>query len=248
MIRVDSLTASASEDFLISLDKGGNISEFRCLLMIKKYNSSTFFLGIRKNATTSYSPVLLNKNQTYLIVTKYKFTSGSTTNDSASLFIIPSSIPVSEPVADQISSDGNDSPGIGEIYINNHAFGQFGGGLRRSSVKIDGIKIAKSWGEAVLTAVEQTSTEVPTSFDLKQNYPNPFNPSTKINFSLPKNGNVKLTVFDITGKTVVTLVNSELQAGTYAADFDASGLSSGVYLYRIEADNFVSTKKMTLIK
>lgn len=248
MLRVDSLTASASEDFLISLDKGGNLSEFRCMLMIKKYNSSTFFLGIRKNATSSYSPVLLNKNQTYLIVTKYKFTSGSTTNDSASLFIIPSSIPVSEPAADQISTDGNDSPGIGEIYINNHAFGQFGGGLRRSSVKIDGIKIAKSWGEAVLTAVEQTSTEIPSSFELKQNYPNPFNPSTKINFSLSKSGYVKLTVFDITGKALTTLVSSELHAGTYSADFDAAGLSSGIYMYRIEADNFISTKKMTLIK
>jgi hypothetical protein len=248
MLRVDSLTLTASEDFLVSLDKGGATSDFRCFLLMKKYNSSTFFLGIRKSNINSYSPTLLNKNQTYLVVLKYQFFGGSSTNDSASLFIIPSTIPVNEPAADQVTATGNDSPGLGEIHINNHAYGQFGSGLRRSSVKLDGIKIAKTWGEAVLTAVEQTSTEVPSSFELKQNYPNPFNPATKINFSLPKSGNVKLSVFDITGKVISTIVNSELSAGSYSADFDAAGLSSGIYFYRLETGNFVSTKKMTLVK
>lgn len=248
LLRVDSLTATASEDFLISLDKGTAISEFRCFLMMKKYNSNSFFLGIRKYTTNSYSPTLLNRNQTYLVVTKYSFAAGSTTNDTVSLFIIPSSIPVNESAADQILSTGNDSPGIGEIYINNHAFGQFGSGLKKSSVKIDGIRVTKSWGEAVLSAVEQISTEIPSGYELKQNYPNPFNPATKINFSLPKSGNVKLTVFDITGKEVSVVMNSQLAAGSYSADFDASGLSSGIYLYRIESGEYVSTKKMTLIK
>lgn len=248
MLRVDSLTATASEDFLVSLDKGGATSDFRCFLLMKKYNSGTFFLGIRKYNTNSYSPVLFNKNQTYLVVLKYKFYTGSTTNDSVSLFVIPSTIPSNEPAADQVSAAGNDSPGLGEIHINNHAYGQFGSGLRRSSVKIDGIRIAKSWGEAVFTAVQQTSTEVPGTFELKQNYPNPFNPSTKINFSLPKSGNVKLSVFDITGKEISTIVNSHLSAGSYSADFDASGLSSGVYICRIVTEDFVSSKKMTLIK
>lgn len=248
MLRVDSLTATANEDFVISLDKGGNLSDYRNELYIKKYNSSTFFLGIRKYQTTTYAPTLFNKNQTYLIVTKYKFVSGSTTNDTVSLFVIPASIPVSEPLPDQVISVGNDAENIGEIVINNHAYGQSGIGLRRSSVKIDGLKISKSWGEAVLSALEQTSNEIPTGYSLEQNYPNPFNPETKINFTLPVSGNVKLSVFDVTGREIEVLINNSLTAGSYTFNFNASKLSSGIYLYRIEAGEYVSTKKMTLIK
>ena len=248
MLRVDSLTATANEDFVISLDKGGNLSDYRNELYIKKYNSSSFFLGIRKYQTTTYAPSLLNKNQTYLVVTKYKFVSGSATNDTVSLFIIPGSIPVSEPLPDQVTSVGNDAENLGEIIVNNHAYPSVGNGLRKSSVKIDGLKVSMSWGEAVLSAIEQTSEEIPETFKLEQNYPNPFNPQTIINFSIKQKSMVKLAIYDITGKEIAILVNNELTAGTYNYNFDAAKLSSGIYLYRIEAGDYVSTKKMTLIK
>ncbi len=103
-------------------------------------------------------------------------------------------------------------------------------------------------GEGLTTGVSTISGEVPSGYKLEQNYPNPFNPSTNIKFSVPKSGNVKLSVFDITGKLVSVVVNSTLAAGSYSADFDASSLSSGVYFYRIESGEYVSTKKMTLIK
>lgn len=95
------------------------------------------------------------------------------------------------------------------------------------------------------------SEELPTTpetYKIKQNYPNPFNPTTNITYSLPKSGLVNISVFDMLGKKVATLTNEIQTAGNHTVTFDASSLSSGVYLYRIEADNFIGTNKMTLIK
>ena len=89
---------------------------------------------------------------------------------------------------------------------------------------------------------------MPKEFKLNQNYPNPFNPSTTIKFSVPKDGNVSLKVYGINGGLVKTLVNQRVIAGNYSADFDATGISSGIYFYKIDADGFVQTKKMILIK
>lgn len=90
---------------------------------------------------------------------------------------------------------------------------------------------------------------VPVVFSLEQNYPNPFNPSTNINFALPKASQVSLTVYDMLGRKVATLIDGEqLQAAKHSINFDASALASGMYIYRIEAGSFVSTRKMMLIK
>ncbi|HRI86353.1 MAG TPA: T9SS type A sorting domain-containing protein [Ignavibacteria bacterium] len=92
------------------------------------------------------------------------------------------------------------------------------------------------------------STLIPEKFELFQNYPNPFNPVTNIKFSLPENGNISLKIFDKLGKEVENLADGYRNAGTYEINFDASGLSSGVYFYKIVTNNFVSTKKMVLVK
>jgi len=89
---------------------------------------------------------------------------------------------------------------------------------------------------------------LPESFTLEQNYPNPFNPSTVIRYSLSESATVKLEVFDILGRKVQTLVNIIQQAGWYTFDFNSTNLASGVYLYRLEAKNFVKVQKMTLVK
>ncbi|MFV1882996.1 MAG: T9SS type A sorting domain-containing protein [Balneola sp.] len=99
----------------------------------------------------------------------------------------------------------------------------------------------------------QTSNEdengVPSEFALKQNYPNPFNPSTNIQFSLPEASKVTLNVYDMLGRKVATLLDGkQLNAANHAVKFDASALASGMYIYRIEAGSFVSTRKMMLIK
>jgi hypothetical protein len=90
--------------------------------------------------------------------------------------------------------------------------------------------------------------ETAESYNLSQNYPNPFNPSTKIQFSIAKAGNVKLTVYDILGKEVNILVNEYKSQGTYAVDFEAPHLSSGVYFYKISTGTFSDVKKMFLLK
>jgi hypothetical protein len=99
----------------------------------------------------------------------------------------------------------------------------------------------------VLTDVKQI-TGLPTTFKLDQNYPNPFNPSTVINFSLPKAGNVTLKVYNSIGQEVATLINGYKDAANYQVNFDASKLSSGVYFYSITSGNFTQTKKMMLTK
>jgi len=85
-------------------------------------------------------------------------------------------------------------------------------------------------------------------FSLGQNYPNPFNPVTNINFSIPKNEFVSLRVYDILGREVKALVSQSLTPGEYEVNFDASGLSSGMYYYSLRAGEYVSVKKMVLVK
>lgn len=97
--------------------------------------------------------------------------------------------------------------------------------------------------------IHQISTEVPKQYSLSQNYPNPFNPTTQIEFSIPRNNElVKLTVFDITGKEISTLVNQQLNAGTYKVDFTGEYLASGLYFYKLVTWYFVATRKMILLK
>ncbi len=95
---------------------------------------------------------------------------------------------------------------------------------------------------------ESDQTALPTVYSLSQNYPNPFNPTTTIKFGLPKAGNVSLVVYDILGRKVAELVHGNLTAGYHTVNFNASNLASGVYLYRIEAGDFVSVKKLMLLK
>ena len=89
---------------------------------------------------------------------------------------------------------------------------------------------------------------VPGSYALEQNYPNPFNPSTSVEFSLPAASEVRLSVFNLLGQEVATLVNGQMVAGSHTVRFDASRLSSGVYLYRLTAGSFSKTLKMVLLK
>ena len=99
------------------------------------------------------------------------------------------------------------------------------------------------------TSVEN-KVELPLEFGLEQNYPNPFNPSTIIKYSLPSAEFVKIKLYDILGNQIALLVSETKEAGnhSYQLSTDNYNLSSGVYLYRIEAGKFVSTKKMVLIK
>jgi len=99
-----------------------------------------------------------------------------------------------------------------------------------------------------LIGITSNQNEIPSDYSLLQNYPNPFNPTTNIRFNLPKSGVVTLKVYNILGKEVATLVNGNLNAGSYTFNWDANGYASGVYFYRLQSGNFVETKKMILVK
>lgn len=115
-----------------------------------------------------------------------------------------------------------------------------------------GIRTTSGGDPVWLTSIEQTSTEIPKEFKLYQNYPNPFNPNTKIKFHLLKQGNAEIIIYDITGRTIQKLLNERLSAGEYEMDFNASGLSSGTYFYKLIINSgkevHTETKKMVLIK
>jgi len=99
----------------------------------------------------------------------------------------------------------------------------------------------------VITSIEDEET-IPMEFKLEQNYPNPFNPSTVIRFAISEKSNVVLKVYDILGSEVATLVNKDMDIGRYEVEFRADNYSSGIYIYRLSAGNFISTKKMILLR
>jgi len=96
--------------------------------------------------------------------------------------------------------------------------------------------------------IEKIAEEIPQSFTLYQNYPNPFNPTTTIKFALPVDSRVKINVYNTVGQLVETLVDKEMESGYHEINFDASRLASGVYLYQLQAQDYVSVKKMLLLK
>jgi hypothetical protein len=105
-------------------------------------------------------------------------------------------------------------------------------------------------------AEDRNSNDTPRHFSLRQNYPNPFNPGTTIAYSIPRPSFVTVTVYDLLGRVVATLVNGERTAGTYSTRWDANGISSGVYFYTLRAHPedgerdgaFVQTRKLILVR
>ncbi len=101
----------------------------------------------------------------------------------------------------------------------------------------------------MISGVEANTADMkPTTCLLEQNYPNPFNPTTRINYSIAKADVVKLSIYNMLGQEIAVLVNKEQQAGEYSATFNASGLPSGLYIYRLAVNNFLETRKMLLVK
>jgi len=107
---------------------------------------------------------------------------------------------------------------------------------------------ASVWGDPPQKRGGSTEEPLPEVFALAQNYPNPFNPQTEIRFALPEARQVSLVVYDVTGREVARLVEGIVEAGYHKVSFDGTHLPSGIYLYRLQAGDFVETKRMALIK
>ena len=104
------------------------------------------------------------------------------------------------------------------------------------------------YATAPVDYIRQHVGNLPEVYKLQQNYPNPFNPLTHITYSLPHSGIVTLTVYDLLGKEISTLVNRNQTAGAYTVDFDASHLASGIYIYTLRANQYIKSRKMILLR
>lgn len=110
------------------------------------------------------------------------------------------------------------------------------------------VDYVRVYEDATLTSINDEPSQTPGDFALGQNYPNPFNPTTQIEYNIPENEHVRLEVYNMTGQKVATLVDQSMQAGTHTASFDASGLASGIYVYRLSSSNQTLERRMSLIK
>jgi hypothetical protein len=173
-------------------------------------------------------------------------------------------------VNDQLQTNGitvllND--GLGSFTARENCYFPFATGLPRSVVASDfdqdgktDIAIVASVSESVdslfvlynlgggTVGVQNSDIEIPAVFSLSQNYPNPFNPETKIEYTLPSESNVKISVFNILGETVSELVNARLTGGTHTVNFNSDNLAAGIYIYRLEASGVSSNEKFTAVR
>ena len=141
---------------------------------------------------------------------------------------------------------GIDGIPAGEVTLTVERDG-YAGSERRIPVTTTDFRLTQDFVLETLTALGGEA-DLPAAFALEQNYPNPFNPSTLIRYQLPEGSDVQLVVFDMLGREVSTLVNERKEAGVYDVRFDASGLASGLYFYRLKAGAFVQTRKLLLIR
>lgn len=132
----------------------------------------------------------------------------------------------------------------GEYYLRLTASVNEEVGLSLSDIQMDNVVLEKS----NLNVRNFKGESIPVEYAFEQNYPNPFNPSTTITYQIPKDGMVTLKVYDILGSEVATLVNEEKITGRYEVNFDASSIATGVYVYRLNVNDYVSVKKMILLK
>ncbi|MGC8653744.1 MAG: ammonia-forming cytochrome c nitrite reductase subunit c552 [Candidatus Kryptoniota bacterium] len=148
------------------------------------------------------------------------------------------------------NATGLDSAYVAEATVNmTFAEGDESGGFHNHKYSVALLNDAITKAKSVVTGINQSTSNIPLKFELLQNFPNPFNPSTKITFILPTATVITVEVYDILGQRVALLVNSKkFSAGIHTLTFDAEGLPSGIYLYRISTPLFSQVKKMLLLK
>ena len=148
-----------------------------------------------------------------------------------------------------LSSDNNS---INWTAVNSGLTGTYVGSLAVIGMNLfagntDGGILRRPLSE-MITGIEDKRNNLPSDFALQQNYPNPFNPTTTINYSIAKEGNVNITIYNTIGSKVAIIVNEHKHTGNYSVQFNAGALPSGVYFYRVQAGSFIDVKKMILLK
>jgi len=247
IVKVDTVKTG---DYFIALLPPTSTTLYTSRFYIKDTSGIGLLFGISKGAASGgpivYTTGIYQLNTTYLIVFKYKFNTTSTTDDEMSFYVFNTSCPSTEPstpTLGPVTGTVNDATSLGRLGLRQGSPGS------SPTIIIDGIQVAISWSNIVGV---RNITTVAESFSLSQNYPNPFNPTTNINFAIPKNGFVSLKVFDVMGREVRNLVNSNMNTGSYNVTLDMNGMNSGVYFYTLNynngTDRVSETKKLMLIK
>jgi hypothetical protein len=206
-------------------------------------------ISVRINTPVTWSTVK-SLGTTYLIVASYNFVAGDT-NDVCNIWINPNSstFGAATAPAETMTSKNTvtDLTGVARVQIRQD------GTTTTPFIELDELRIGKTWADvtpkAGSTSVSgNNAVTSPREMRLDQNYPNPFNPSTTISYQIPANSFVRITVSDVLGNDIATLVNENKEAGYHNVQFNAGNRSSGMYFYRIQAGDMVSVKKMMLMK
>jgi hypothetical protein len=135
-------------------------------------------------------------------------------------------------------------------------FGYTGDSVRCTwrAAATNGVDTSASSGSFLVTfrrstiGITQIGTTIPQTYNLYNNYPNPFNPTTIINFDVPKQGSLKIKIYNSLGELVKTIVDQTFSPGTYSVDFDGTNLASGIYFYSLESESVLQVKRMVLVK
>lgn len=162
-------------------------------------------------------------------------------------------------INDSLVVVGTDSSGVFISKDNGDTWSSFNTGLPNSHIYSLGINddylyvgiFGGVWRcslSDIITSVNPKPNNLVTNYSLSQNYPNPFNPTTTIEFAIPNKAFAKIVVYNLLGEEVKTLLNEQRNAGRHSVQFDGSSLSSGIYYYRLVANEFIETKKLVLIK
>jgi hypothetical protein len=248
MVNVDTVKTG---DYFIALLPPTSTTLYTSRFYIKDTSGVGLLFGISKGAASGgpivYGTTIYQLHTTYLVVFKYKFNTGSTTDDEMSFYIFNTSFPSIEPTTPTlgpVTGTVNDATSLGRLGIRQ------GTASSSPTIVIDGINVSTNWTSMV--GIKPIST-VADKFSLSQNYPNPFNPVTNIKFAVPSNGYVKLSVYNALGQQVQSLLNGNINTGTYSVQFDGTKLNSGLYFYKLELNSndgkyFSDVKKLMLVK
>ena len=212
----------------------------RLTAYVKKDVSDYLYFGIANTGGINYFNSGNLVGSTNLIIMKYKFNPG-TNDDTIDLWVNPVLNGI-EPLPEESLTTGTDATGFSEIVLS-----QLSGSNYPPTAVIDGISISLNW-QSVISSIESTSGSTAREFILNQNYPNPFNPTTTISYHLPFASKVDLSLYNVLGQNVATIISENQSAGNYKVELDATEFASGIYFYKLKTQQGTQIRKMQVIK
>jgi hypothetical protein len=239
LIQVNDVTTDGGLYFYAG---GANTSVFtkRLTAFVKKDVSDYLYFGMANTGGINYFNSGNLVGSTNLIIMKYKFNPGPN-DDTIDLWVNPVLDGI-EPLPDESLAAGTDATGLSEIVLS-----QLSGSNYPPTAIMDGISISLNW-QSVISSFKSESGIKTREFILNQNYPNPFNPKTTISYFLPVAGKVDMSVYNILGQNIATIISKKQSAGKYKVEVDATEFASGIYFYKLKTPQGTQIKKMQVIK